>query len=162
MALIVFFTCILCSIIIWDFIKIQNLNKKIIRKDEEIRKINVNNSLLKDWLIVRQNGINLADWLEVNGIHKIVIYGYGILGKAFFVEMQNSNVEVVAIADKNYKNIYANVPAVGIDSIPECDAIIVSVINYYDEIEQQLVTKCRYPIISLEDVIYGVGYKFDE
>lgn len=162
MALFVFFTCILCLMIIWDFIKIQNLNKKIIRKDEEIRKINVNNSLLKDWLIVRQNGINLADWLEVNGIYKIVIYGYGILGKAFFVEMQNSNVEVLAIADKNYKNIYANVPVVGVDSIPECDAIIVSVINYYDEIEQQLVTKCRYPIISLEDVIYGVGYKFDE
>lgn len=136
--------------------------KKCEHLESEINKINYNNSILRDWLSLKQNSIGLADWLFQNDIKRIAIYGYGILGKALFVELKNSKIEIVCIVDNNYANIYADIPAVGTDNIPNVDAIIITALNYYDEIETTLLGKCNYTIISLEDIVYGVGFKFNE
>ena len=144
-------------------IKKKNRYERIIEEEEnEIRRINNNNVVLKDWLALKQKGIILSEWLARNNISRVVLYGYGMLGKAFYVKIMNSDIELIAIVDKNYEKIYANVPVVGLDNIPESDAIIVSVINYFDDIERDLLGRCKCPIISLEDIIYGVGYIFDE
>lgn len=142
--------------------KKSRYERTIVEEENEIRRINNNNVLLKDWLALKQKGVVLSEWFTRNNISKVVLYGYGMLGKAFYVEIMNSDIELIAIVDKNYEKIYANVPVVGLDNIPESDAIIVSVINYFDDIERDLLGRCKCPIISLEDIIYGVGYRFDE
>ena len=135
------------------------LKKEIIKVKDGKAKTNVNNEILKDWLFLRQQNLDLTDWIISNDLKRIAIYGYGILGKAFLAELENSSIEVVCVADKNFKNIHINVPTVSPDSIPDCDAVIITVVNYYDDIEKELLNKCHYPIISLEDIVYGVGYK---
>ncbi|XME03793.1 hypothetical protein QYZ88_006345 [Lachnospiraceae bacterium C1.1] len=140
----------------------NDLKKELKEKDGNVEKLLVNNEILKDWIILRLNNISLCDWLISNDISKVAIYGYGILGQTLMKELEGSRVEVICIVDKNYKNIFADVPTVSIDNIPLCDAVIISVVNYFDEIEGELLGKCQCPIISLEDIVYGVGYKFHE
>ena len=159
------FAIIFCILVLGIFQLARNnriLQKKISVKDADIKKIWVNSELLKDWLTLRQNNIYLVDWLLQNNIRKVAVYGYGVLGKMLLQELKGSMIEIICVVDKNYKNIHSMVPAVSPNDVPECDAIIVSVINYFDEIESELLKKYHYPIISLEDIVYGVGYKFNE
>lgn len=147
------------------FLLIKRINEKENENEKllgEIEKINRNNVILKDWLIIKQNHNDLEDWLIRNKINSVAIYGYGILGKVLITELYDGKVNVECIVDKNYKNICSKIPAVGIDQIPNVDAIIVSVVNYYDELETELLSKCKCAIISLEDLVYGTGYKFEK
>ena len=140
----------------------SKINKKYKKVEKELALTKVNNTILLDWLYLRQNDIQLANWLRCNRIETVAIYGYGILGKALYKELINSKVEVVCIIDRNYQNIHADVKVVSIDKVPLVDAIIISVVNYYDEIEAELFEKCTCTIVSLEDIVYGVGYKYEE
>ena len=162
--LLLLLVCIIILIVLFllqikTALRIKNEKEKL---EKEIKRINVNSAIMKDWLMLKQKGISLSDWLIKCGITKVSLYGYGILGKAFYHELKDSDVEILCIIDRNYKNINSNIPAVSPDNVPDSQAIVVSVINYYDEIEKELACKYRCPIISLEDIVYGVGYNFDE
>lgn len=157
---------ILVIIVVISFAVLCYINSVLKGKCEkhelEVRRLSLNNTILKDWLLLRQHNISLEDWLIRNQISTVAVYGYGILGRALCNELENSSITIKCIVDRKYQSIYANVQAVGLDNIPEVDAIIVSVVNYYDEIESELLRVCKCSIISLEDIVYGVGYKFEE
>jgi hypothetical protein len=42
------------------------------------------------------------------------------------------------------------------DDLEEVDAIVVTAITFFDEIEEKLSAKIDCPIISLEDILYEV------
>ena len=42
------------------------------------------------------------------------------------------------------------------DNLEDVDAIVVTAITFFDEIEEQLQSKVSCPIISLEDILYEV------
>ncbi|MBO5524378.1 MAG: hypothetical protein J5986_12005, partial [Roseburia sp.] len=57
--------------------------------------------------------------------------------------------------DKNSNQISADVSIVSVDDyLEEVDAIVVTAISFFDEIEETLSTKLHCPILSLEDIIY--------
>lgn len=59
--------------------------------------------------------------------------------------------------DKKPDSIYTDVDIVWVeDSLEEVDAVVVTAITFFDEIEEKLAAKLDCPIISLEDVIYEV------
>ena len=59
--------------------------------------------------------------------------------------------------DKRAENIYADFDIVTPDSqLDKVDAIVVTSITFFDEIEEMLSVKIDCPIISLEDVLYQV------
>lgn len=142
--------------------KNKRLKSENLRQKNEVKKTLCNNVILRDWILLKQKGVKLEKWLIQNDIKQIAIYGYGILGKVLLSELKDSSIEVISIIEKNYTRIYADVPVVSIDDVPQVDAVIVSVVNYYDEIENDLLLRCKCAIISLEDVIYGVGLDINE
>ena len=59
--------------------------------------------------------------------------------------------------DKNADNIYMDVNIVTMeDELKPVDAIVVTPIFFFDDIEEELSQKIDCPIISLEDVLYEV------
>ena len=42
------------------------------------------------------------------------------------------------------------------DTLPEADAIIVTAVYFFSEIDEQLRQKVTCPVISLEDVLYTI------
>ena len=59
--------------------------------------------------------------------------------------------------DQKADSIYADVDIVFIeDELQEVDAIVVTAITFFDEIEEKLSRKVDCPIISLDDILYEV------
>lgn len=113
--------------------------------------------MMNQWVKVKQEGKSLASYLEKNGYKKIAIYGMSYAGETLVNELWGTHVEVAYGIDKKADSIYADVDVISVDDIMEpVDAVVVTAITFFDEIEEMLSEKVDCPIISLEDILYEV------
>ena len=113
--------------------------------------------MMNQWVKVKQEGKNLSEYFEKQGYKKIAIYGMSYAGETLVSELENTSVQILYGIDKNADSIYANIDVFSIeDSLEEVDAVIVTAITFFDEIEEELSTKFSCPIISLENVLYEI------
>jgi hypothetical protein len=113
--------------------------------------------MMNQWVQVKQEGKNLASYFEKKGYKKIAIYGMHYAGETLLDELKNTDIKVAYGIDKNADLLYVDVDVVTMDDdLEEVDAIVVTAITFFDEIEEKLSAKVDCPIISLEDVLYEV------
>lgn len=113
--------------------------------------------MMNQWVKVKQQGKNLTAYFERNGFKKIAIYGMSYAGETLVEELRGSNVEVAYGIDQKADTIYADINIVSMEGeLDEVDAIVVTAITFFDEIEEKLSEKVSCPIISLEDILYEV------
>lgn len=111
--------------------------------------------MMNQWVKVKQEGENLASYFEQEGYKKIAIYGMHYAGETLAEELQKSDVEIKYGIDKNADKIYADFLIVTPDDdLDEVDAIVVTSITFFEEIEEALSAKIDCPILSLEDILY--------
>lgn len=111
--------------------------------------------LMGRWVGVKQEGKSLASYFEWQGYRRVAIYGMGYVGETLLMELKGTDVEVVYGIDKNAGEINLGLDIMTADDgLKEVDAIVVTAITYYEEIEQELSKKVGCPIISLEDILY--------
>lgn len=111
--------------------------------------------MMDQWVAIKQQGKNLADYLEKKQYRTIAIYGMSFAGQRLIDELENSNIQIKYGIDKRADNIYTDIDIVTMeDELEEVDAVIVTAITFFDEIEEMLSGKMDCPIISLEDVLY--------
>ena len=109
--------------------------------------------MMNQWVKVKQDEKNLSEYFEKNNYQKIAIYGMSYAGETLLNELRDTNIEVVYGIDRNADKIYSDLDIVSAeDDLAEVDAIIVTAITFFDEIEQQLSKKVNCPIISLENI----------
>ena len=132
--------------------------KKIDQKAEKVDKFKSYYNMLNQWLLLKQEGKSLEKYFEDNGYKTIAIYGMGEMGNRLYDELKNSKVvEVKYAIDKNASSTYSELDVVDVDDeMDEVDAVVVSAIFAFDEIEEDLSAKVDCPIVSLEDVVYEV------
>ncbi len=110
--------------------------------------------MMNQWVKVKQNGINLSLYFEKNNYKKIAIYGMSYVGETLLDELKGTGIEVAYGIDRNAESIYADVDIVTMsDDLQPVDAVVVTAITFYDEIEAQLSQRLDCPIISLEDML---------
>ena len=113
--------------------------------------------MMNQWVKVKQEGKNLSEYFEKNGYKKIAVYGMSYAGETLIDEIKDSNITVVYAIDKNADSIYSDIDIISIeDDLKPVDAIVVTAITFFDEIEESLCAKVDCPIISLEDILYEV------
>ena len=113
--------------------------------------------LMNQWVKVKQEGKNLSSYFMANGYKKIAVYGMSYMGETLVEELKESGVEVAYGIDKNADGIYADIDVVSMDDeLKEVDAVVVTAVTFFDEIEKRLSEKVSCPIISLEDILYEV------
>lgn len=131
--------------------------KKLDLQEEVAKKLNCFYQLLIQWLVLKRDGKNLAEYFKYNGYDNIAIYGMRELGEQLLLELLKTDIHVKYIIDKNAEEIVCDLPKFKPeDMLPQVDAIIVTAIYYYPDIQETLEQKVKCPIISLEDVIYGL------
>lgn len=132
--------------------------KKIDQKTEKVDKFKGYYNMLNQWLLLKQEGKSLEKYFTDNGYKSIAIYGMGEMGNRLYDELKNSTaVEIKYAIDKNAAGTYSELDVIDVDDeMDEVDAVIVSAIFAFDEIEEELSAKTDCPIISLEDVVYEV------
>ena len=111
--------------------------------------------LLNQWLKIRQEGKELADYFHKNEIGSIAVYGMSYVGERLYDELKDTDIRIAYAIDKNANNIYAEIDVMLPDAeLPQTEAIVVTSVFYYDEIKEKLQRKMKCPIISLEDILY--------
>lgn len=113
--------------------------------------------MMNQWVQVKQEGKNLADYLGKNGYKSIAIYGMSYAGERLLDELKGSDVTVKYGIDKKADGIYSEIDVVSpCDVSDDVDAVVVTSIYFMDEIEEILSAKMSCPILSLEDILYEV------
>lgn len=113
--------------------------------------------MMNQWVKVKQEGKNLASYFEEEGYKEIAIYGMSYAGETLVEELKGSNIKIKYGIDQKADSIYEEFDVVSPDDVLEkVDAIVVTSITFFDEIEEKLSEKVDCPIISLEDILYEV------
>jgi len=136
----------------------KKLNKKVKTETGFAQKHLKIMEVFNQWLSVRQEGRSLVSFFEDYEYKTVAVYGMSFLGERLVQELKDSNIEVKYAIDKNADNIYTEDVEVKdlSDDLPEVDVIVVTAVYFFDEIEEELCDLVNYPVISLEDVVYGV------
>ena len=113
--------------------------------------------MMNQWVKVKQQGKNLSSYFEKKGYKKIAIYGMSYAGETLIDELRGTSIQVVYGIDQRADKLYAEIDIVTMEDIlEEVDAVVVTAITFFDEIERELSKKVDCPIISLEDILYEV------
>lgn len=113
--------------------------------------------MMNQWVKVKQQGKKLSSYFEKNQYKKIAVYGMSYAGETLVDELKGTGITVAYGIDKKTDSIYADVDIVSVEDVLEdVDAVVVTAITFFDEIEERLAAKLDCPIISLEDVLYEV------
>lgn len=113
--------------------------------------------LMNQWVKVKQEGKNLSSYFKNKGYKKIAIYGMSYAGETLIEELRGTGIEISYGIDKNAAKFFMDVDLLSLeDDFKEVDAIVVTAITFFDEIEEALLKKVDCDIISLEDILYEV------
>lgn len=138
---------------IMRYIKNKEINNTKKLSDKYLKMMHV----LNQWLANQQAGADIVRYFEENGYHTIAIYGLSYLGERLLATLRKTDIEVRYCIDKRADKMSGMGMVKTIeDNLPEVDAIIVTAVYYFDEIEEELGEKVDCPIISLEDVVKRV------
>ena len=116
--------------------KLHDQDFKVIKKNEAILK------MFNQWLIVKQEGKSIAAYLKENNFNKIAIYGMSYAGERLLDDLKGTDIEVAYAVDQNADRMFAEVEMITKEEIAhqqEVDAVIVTAIYFFDDIEDKIV-----------------------
>lgn len=113
--------------------------------------------LTNEWLKLKNQNILITKYFESKNIKTIAIYGMGELGIRLYEDLKNSNIDVKYGIDECGGLPYTSLEILTPDStFDKVDAIVVTAIFAYNNIKNNLNKKTNIPVISLEDIIFGL------
>ena len=136
----------------------------VVNKKESNRKQKIQNLsdkhldlflMMNQWVKIKQEGKKISTYLREKEYKNIAIYGMSYAGVTLTNELKGSEINVLYGIDKNADTIYADINVVSMDDeLKQVDAVIVTAITFYNEIEEAITNKLCCPIISLENILY--------
>lgn len=113
--------------------------------------------MMNQWVKIKQEGKNLSNYFEVNQYKRVAIYGMSYVGGTLVRELMGTETDVVYGIDKRVFGTNMGIDVVSPDEILDnVDVIIVTAINFFDEIAEKLREKVDCPVISIEDILFQV------
>lgn len=136
----------------------KKLNKKVKNEMMYAQKHLKIMEVFNQWLAYKQEGKSLASFFEEYNYKTIAVYGMSFLGERLIQELKDTNINVKYAIDKNADGIYSEDVEIKdlSEDLPEVDVIVVTAVYFFDEIEEELSGIINCPIISLEDIVYGM------
>jgi predicted dinucleotide-utilizing enzyme len=118
--------------------------------------------LLNKWMKLKEDEIYIADFLTSKQIFNIGVYGYGVMGKHLIRELNLKQYSVVWVMDQKAQgDMYCKkiVRPGDKESTKDVELIVITSIDYLEEIEFQFLKNGNDKIISIEELIDNV-YKW--
>lgn len=135
------------------------VSKAIVEEKEKIKSMSDKHLalflMMNQWVKVKQEGKNLKEYFKKNNYSKIAIYGMSHAGETLINEIKDTEITVAYGIDKNADTIYSTIDLCSLeDDLEKVDAIVVTAITFFDEIEEKLSEKVDCPILSLDNILY--------
>ena len=135
---------------LWNYSEVEELLLQKIKSRILYKCIN-------QWLILKQKGVLLSSFFTERNLYNIAIYGFHYMGQRLYEELKDSPVKVAYAIDKNNDAVVSDLPIMRKDAnLNEVDAIIVTPVIDFLEIREELVSKVKCPIISIEEILYAI------
>lgn len=135
----------------------NKMNDVIVDKQASEEKFRIMYKMMERWMYIKQNGEGLDLYFKSYGYKNIAVYGMGDIGKILVNELRDSDIHVAYGIDRNPVTFDEKIEIYSPDEeLQKVDAVVVTAIAYFDDIESKLSQKMDCPIISLEDIIYEV------
>jgi hypothetical protein len=155
------FLPILCGFISTILLIYISFQKKIIKDSNgRLQKFKKYYQLYNVWIKNKSNGLSISKNLLEKGYNKIAVYGNGEIGCRLYEELKGTEVQVAFFIDKianDMKMLHdESVPIIGIADIKknsDIDAVVITTINIFDEIEVSLAAVSNCNIISIEEIL---------
>lgn len=114
--------------------------------------------LVNQWLSLNHEGKSLVQYFEKNGYKNIAVYGTGELFNRLQEELKGSSINIAYGMDKKADRIYTDIEVLSLEDEwrDDVDVVVVTPIFMYDELEEMIMDRLDCPVVSLEDVVYGV------
>lgn len=110
--------------------------------------------IFDQWLTLMENGISIDSILIKHGYHKIAIYGMGTMAVHFMKTLENSNVTVEYVIDKETE-YYTDIKIVAEDDASDpVDVIVYTNPNEEPGNLQEIADKLKCDVVSLAEVIF--------
>jgi hypothetical protein len=135
----------------------RNFKRDKQKYDNLIEAYRRKNDLLIRWIKNIHQGISVSEYLEQENIHTIAIYGHTPIAECFADELLRSNIKVKYIIDRNPAfDVYKGIETVGLDTdFHDVDLIVITVVEYYDEIEETLSKITNAKVAAIDDLIFS-------
>ena len=128
--------------------------EKIVALNTRVRRNTSIAEVYSNWLKIKQDGKSLVKYFEDNGYKSIAIYGMSRLGMSLVRELEKSDIEIKYTIDRRAESIFGDIICVNpSQDLKKVDAVVVTPIFDYAEIEELLSNKLDCPIISIEDIV---------
>lgn len=128
------------------------------KKDAELTKRDHDRqylAVMNQWFLLKQHGLQAADWLLERKIERIAVYGMGLYGRHLIRELAGSGVLVSYGIDRGNAKPYEGIPVVKPGDMPEqVDAVVNTVVWAQSELVESLAPVYRCEIISLEEIVF--------
>lgn len=122
-------------------------------RDKQKNKFSRFFSILDQWMALVEEGKDIDIFMNKHGYKSIAVYGYAALGKHILSHLKGK-IEVKYFIDKKINDDRTMVTIYEMnEKLPEVDAIVVTPIHEYLEVERELRSKVSCDIVSLETVI---------
>lgn len=110
--------------------------------------------LMNQWVNIKLEGKNLADYFIKKGFFRIAIYGTESVGKCLFKELKDSEIEIAYAIGSNVDIVSLDIKIVSVEEhLPDADAIVNTFPGEFNKVSNILLGKLNCPIIAIEDVL---------
>lgn len=119
-----------------------------------IEELKRQNNILKHWLRMKNNEINVLEYVKERNIKRVYLYGNTDFAELMAVELRNDDIKVCGIIDRRADYIYSKEKLYRLDEdISDAELIINTVTSKHDKIVNDLQGKVYCEIISLDEII---------
>jgi len=134
-----------------DYIISKNCSSEKDKNEESKYKLYFN--IMNMWLDAKQSGKSVTEYIKKQGYNRIAIYGMKSIGERLYVELMDSDIEVVCVIDQG-KNVLGDFLLLSPDDdIPPIDLLVVTADYYFNDIKAKMEKRVSCPIISLSGLL---------
>lgn len=111
-------------------------------------------SAVLKWLEIRQSGHDLGEYFKNNHIQSIAIYGMGVLGCRLYDELEDSDIQIKYLMDRNPKGMDAILEFSSLEEKKtDVDAVVVTVLSSQENIINEIGGYGYRKVIGLSEVL---------
>lgn len=112
-------------------------------------------NLLDQWMCCKEQDLEFVDFFTENNIRSVSIYGMGKIGRHLAYELVRNGIKIEYVIDEGENALYGKEPHYNLqDDLPDVDAVIVTPIDIFDNIKDEILKKNKkMQVISLKTIV---------
>ena len=133
-------------------------NNRLIKQLNDLQVRNFQNEeywrIFDTWMGLKERGADWGGYFKSRNIKSIGIYGMGMFGNHLVKELEKTDIAIRYGIDRKGETIHGDLKIYRLeDTLPDVDAIVVTVTYVYDSIRRELENKGMKQVISLAYIL---------